>query len=119
MIQCVWYKVDYFDQIEWVKGSFSDIDIIIETLKKVTTVFHCGAKVSFHPRDAKELYVNNLKATRDLISLCVELGVKNFIYGNFGNFEKSLLRFSKKASLPSCASSVIYAKRVASPAYTC
>lgn len=77
-----WYNKppDYFDQIEWVKGSFSDIDIIIETLQKVTTVFHCGAKVSFHPRDAKELYINNLKATRDLISLCVELGVKNFIY---------------------------------------
>jgi hypothetical protein len=35
--------------------------------------------------------------------------------GNFGNFEKSRGRFSRKASRPSFASSVPYARRVASP----
>jgi|GEM_PF-1463231 len=39
-----------------------------------------------------------------------------FVQGNFGNFEKSRGRFSRKASRPSFASSVPYARRVASPA---
>jgi nucleoside-diphosphate-sugar epimerase len=34
-------------------------------LKEVDEVYHCAAKVSFHPKDEKEMYHTNIKGTEN------------------------------------------------------
>ena len=45
----------YFNQIEWMDVDFEDSESIKNVLKGVEEVYHCSAKVSFNPKDEKEL----------------------------------------------------------------
>ncbi len=41
----------FFDKIEWVDIDFDDINSLQDALKGVDEVYHCAAKVSFHPNE--------------------------------------------------------------------
>jgi nucleoside-diphosphate-sugar epimerase len=46
----------------------------------VEEVYHCAAKVSFHPKDEKEMYHTNVKGTENLLYACSGSGVKKFLH---------------------------------------
>ncbi|WP_336718919.1 NAD-dependent epimerase/dehydratase family protein [Chryseobacterium mucoviscidosis] len=71
---------DFFNRIEWVDVDFNDIYSLQEALKDVDEVYHCAAKVSFHPHDEKEMYRTNIKGTENLLYACEGSGVKKFLH---------------------------------------
>ncbi|MCE3076383.1 NAD-dependent epimerase/dehydratase family protein [Chryseobacterium gwangjuense] len=71
---------DFFNKIEWVDVDFDDIYSLQNALKDVEEVYHCAAKVSFHPRDEKEMYHTNVKGTENLLYACDGSGVKKFLH---------------------------------------
>ncbi|WP_106915125.1 NAD-dependent epimerase/dehydratase family protein [Chryseobacterium aurantiacum] len=71
---------DFFNKIEWVNVDFDDIDSLKDALKGVNEVYHCAAKVSFHPKDEKEMYHTNIKGTENLLFACEGSEVKKFLH---------------------------------------
>lgn len=71
---------DFFNRIEWVDVDFNDIYSLQDALKNVDEVYHCAAKVSFHPHDEKEMYRTNIKGTENLLYACEDSGVKKFLH---------------------------------------
>lgn len=71
---------DFFNKIEWVDIDFEDIDSLQHALNGVEEVYHCAAKVSFHPKDEKEMYHTNIKGTENLLFACEDSGVKKFLH---------------------------------------
>lgn len=71
---------DFFNKIEWVDVDFDDINALQDALKGVDEVYHCAAKVSFHPHDEKEMYRTNVKGTENLLFACEGSGVKKFLH---------------------------------------
>lgn len=70
----------FFDKIEWVDVDFDDIFSLEMALKNVTEVYHCAAKVSFHPKDEKEMYHTNIKGTENLFYACENSSVEKFLH---------------------------------------
>ena len=70
----------FFNQIEWIDVDFDDIHSLQNALKDVTEVYHCAAKVSFHPKDEKEMYHTNIKGTENLLFVCENSGVRKFLH---------------------------------------
>nr|WP_314498134.1 NAD-dependent epimerase/dehydratase family protein [uncultured Chryseobacterium sp.] len=70
----------FFSKIEWVNVDFDDIHSLQNALKGVTEVYHCAAKVSFHPRDEKEMYHTNIRGTENLLFACEDSGVTKFLH---------------------------------------
>ncbi len=71
---------DFFNKIEWVNVDFDDLDSLKDALKGVDEVYHCAAKVSFHPKDEKEMYHTNIKGTENLLYACEGSDVKKFLH---------------------------------------
>lgn len=71
---------DFFNKIEWVNVDFDDIDSLKDALKGVDEIYHCAAKVSFHPKDEKEMYNTNIKGTENLLYACEGSEVKKFLH---------------------------------------
>lgn len=69
-----------FNQIEWIDVDFDDIHNVESALKDVTEVYHCAAKVSFHPKDEKEMNHTNIKGTENLLFACENSTVKKFLH---------------------------------------
>ena len=70
----------FFRQIEWVDVDFDDIHAVEAALKDVIEVYHCAAKVSFHPKDEKEMNHTNIKGTENLLFACEGSGVQKFMH---------------------------------------
>jgi len=71
---------DFFNRIEWVDVDFDDIVSLQDALIGVDEVYHCAAKVSFHPHDEKEMYHTNVKGTENLLFACEGSEVKKFLH---------------------------------------
>lgn len=70
----------FFNKIEWINVDFDDIHSLQNALKGITEVYHCAAKVSFHPRDEKEMYHTNIRGTENLLFACEDSGVTKFLH---------------------------------------
>ena len=70
----------YFDKIQWIDTDFESIESLQESLKGVDEVYHCAAKVSFNPRDDKELFKTNIEGTRNLLYAIDSTKVKKFLF---------------------------------------
>ena len=71
---------DFFNKIEWVNVDFDDIHSLQDALIGVTEVYHCAAKVSFDPKDEKEMYHTNIKGTENLLFACDNSSVQKFLH---------------------------------------
>ncbi|GEN76456.1 NAD-dependent epimerase/dehydratase family protein [Chryseobacterium hagamense] len=70
----------FFSKIEWIDVDFDDINSLQDALEGVEEVYHCAAKVSFHPADEKEMYHTNIKGTENLLYACEGSAVKKFLH---------------------------------------
>ena len=70
----------YFDKIQWIDTDFESIESLQEALKGVDEVYHCAAKVSFNPRDDKELFKTNIEGTKNLLYAIDSTKVKKFLF---------------------------------------
>jgi nucleoside-diphosphate-sugar epimerase len=71
---------EYFDSIEWIEVDFEDIHSLQNALNGVEEVYHCAAKVSFHPKDEKKMYQTNIEGTKQLLFACQNSSVEKFLF---------------------------------------
>ena len=71
---------EFFNKIEWVDVDFDDLESLNTALIGVEEVYHCAAKVSFHPNDKAEMYHSNIDATRNLLYACENYNIKKFCF---------------------------------------
>lgn len=71
---------EFFNKIEWIEVDFTDLLSLQDALIGVTEVYHCAAKVSFHPKDEKEMYLNNINGTKNLLYACEKSSVEKFLH---------------------------------------
>ncbi len=71
---------EVFQKIEWVEVDFEDQESLKNALNGVEEVYHCAAKVSFHPKDKKQMYQTNITGTKQLLYACENAEVKKFLF---------------------------------------
>jgi dihydroflavonol-4-reductase len=71
---------EFFNKIDWFDLDFEDADSLKSALNDVTEVYHCAAKVSFHPDDNDEMLKCNIKFTENLLYACEKSSVKKFLF---------------------------------------
>lgn len=71
---------EFFNKIEWIEVDFNDINSLENALEGVKEVYHCAAKVSFHPNSRKEMYHTNIEGTKNLLYACENSSVKKFCF---------------------------------------
>lgn len=70
----------WFNKIEWVEVDMEDLDSLRLALDGVKEVYHCLAKVSFHPNDAHEMFKTNVDGTKNLLYVSEEKQVNKFLF---------------------------------------
>lgn len=70
----------FFTKIEWIDVDFDDLQSVENALIGITEVYHCAAKVSFHPDDKLEMYHSNIVGTRNLLYACENSSVQKFCF---------------------------------------
>ena len=70
----------YFEKIQWVDIDFEDIHSLEKMVSGVDEVYHCAAKVSFHPNDKYQMYHTNIEGTKQLLYACQNSSVKKFCF---------------------------------------
>lgn len=71
---------EFFNKIEWIDVDFDDLDSLKNALNGVEEVYHCAAKVSFHPKKKQEMYHTNIEGTKQLLYACENSSVKKFLF---------------------------------------
>ena len=71
---------DFFNKIQWIDVDFDDIASLEKVLVGVEEVYHCAAKVSFHPARRKEMFHTNIEGTKNLLYACENSSVKKFLF---------------------------------------
>jgi nucleoside-diphosphate-sugar epimerase len=70
----------YFEKIQWIDIDFEDIHSLEKAIEGVSEVYHCAAKVSFHPNDKNQMYHTNIEGTKQLLYACQDSTVKKFCF---------------------------------------
>nr|WP_319401068.1 NAD-dependent epimerase/dehydratase family protein [uncultured Carboxylicivirga sp.] len=70
----------FYKKIEWFEGDLHDYFSLLDALDDVDKVFHCAAMVSFKPKDAKEMFSNNVEGTANLVNACIEKKTPRFCF---------------------------------------
>ncbi|MEP6466315.1 MAG: NAD-dependent epimerase/dehydratase family protein [Parafilimonas sp.] len=68
------------DKIEWIKGDLFDVILLEETLDGIDEVYHCAAKVSFNPKNKKELFKTNIEGTANIVNACLIANVNKLLH---------------------------------------
>lgn len=71
---------EYFEKINWIDVDFDNLNSLEKALEGVEKVYHCAAKVSFHPNDEKKMYHTNIEGTTQLLYACENSSVKKFLF---------------------------------------
>jgi len=66
--------------IEWVNGDLYDAVLLDELLTDVGEVYHCAGKVSFNPKDKRELFKTNIEGTANIVNACLNNSVKKLLH---------------------------------------
>jgi dihydroflavonol-4-reductase len=67
-------------RIEWIKGNISDVILLEDILQDGDEVYHCAAKVSFNPKDKRELFKTNVEGTANIVNACLNAGIKKLLH---------------------------------------
>lgn len=71
---------EFFNKIKWIDVDFNDLTSLKNALIGVEEVYHTAGKVSFNPKDEKEIYNTNVEATKNLLYACENSSVKKFCF---------------------------------------
>ncbi|WP_276479771.1 NAD-dependent epimerase/dehydratase family protein [Paraflavitalea pollutisoli] len=68
------------DRVEWVDGDVLDIVSLDEAMEEVDAVIHAAAKVSFDPKEKRDLFHINIDGTANMINVALEKEVSRFVH---------------------------------------
>jgi len=67
-------------RVEWVEGDLLDVLSLRDGMQGCDEVMHCAAMVSFHPRDAEQMYEVNVQGTANVVDMALELGIDRLLH---------------------------------------
>lgn len=68
------------DKVEWVEGDILDILSLQKAMEGCQAVVHCAGMVSYHKKDAKQLFRINAEGTANMVNVALRQEVKHFIH---------------------------------------
>ena len=72
--------IPYAHQIEWFEADLQDYNAIEQAMNGCSHVYHCAAKVSFDPKDKKEIWQTNVQGTAHIVNAALFLGIQKLLY---------------------------------------
>jgi len=69
-----------YEKIDWVTGDLTDIPSLDVAMDGATSVYHCGALISFDPSDRGRLLKVNQEGTRNIVNLCLHKDIPRLYY---------------------------------------
>ena len=69
-----------FDTVEWVEGDVLDPGLLEIALEGVDAVIHSAAKVSFSPKEQREMFKTNIEGTANVINAALLKNIKRFLH---------------------------------------
>ncbi|MEJ2584407.1 MAG: SDR family oxidoreductase [Robiginitalea sp.] len=78
-----WYgpqEMALYEKIEWVPGNLTDLPSLDAAMEGASVVYHCGALISFDPRDQGRLLKTNQEGTRNIVNLCLHKEIPRLYY---------------------------------------
>ncbi len=67
-------------KIEWVDADLLDFGAIDDAIQGIAEIYHCGAIVSFYPKDHQAMLRVNIEGTANLVNQAIEHKVLKFCY---------------------------------------
>ena len=67
-------------KIRWFEADLMDYGAIEDAMDGINEVYHCGAVVSFYPKDHKAMLKVNIEGTANLVNKSIEHKVEKFLY---------------------------------------
>ena len=67
-------------KIQWVDADLMDYGAIEDAMEGIAEIYHCGAVVSFYPKDHQEMLRVNIEGTANLVNKAIEYKVEKFCY---------------------------------------
>lgn len=71
---------ELLSKIKWIDADLIDHGAMEDAMNGVTEIYHCGAVVSFYPKDHKAMLKVNIESTANLVNLAIEHKVSKFCY---------------------------------------
>lgn len=71
---------DVNEKITWFDADILDTVSLSDAFKGVTHVIHTAAVVSFNPRRADQVMDINVQGTRNVVNVCLALGIKRLVH---------------------------------------
>lgn len=71
---------DVAAQVEWVEGDLLDILSLQEAMEGCQAVIHCAGMVSYHKKDARQLFQVNAEGTTNMVNAALRQKVKRFVH---------------------------------------
>lgn len=68
------------EKIEWVNGDILDVISLEEAMEGVDAIIHSAAKVSFEPREKREMFEINIEGTANVVNTAIEKNIRRFIH---------------------------------------
>jgi dihydroflavonol-4-reductase len=97
-------------KIEWMDADMVDYGAIEDAMGGVDEIYHCGAVVSFYPKDHKAMLKVNIEGTANLVNQAIEHKVSKFCYvssaATLGRAENTDLSTEETYWVPSKKNSV-------------
>ncbi len=71
---------DVYEKTEWIEGDILDIESLNALISNADYVIHSAAKVSYNPKDRKEVYQVNVEGTANIVNVCLSQNPKKLIF---------------------------------------
>lgn len=71
---------ELFNKIEWKQADLQNIEELDDVVEGCSTIYHCAAMVSFHPKDAYKMYEVNVHGTRNLVDVALTHEITKFCH---------------------------------------
>lgn len=66
--------------IEWIQGDIFDTVLLEDIMTGINEVYHCAAKISYNPKDRKQLFKTNVEGTANIVNAALNAGVKKLVH---------------------------------------
>ncbi|MFT4155062.1 NAD-dependent epimerase/dehydratase family protein [Parafilimonas sp.] len=66
--------------VEWVQGDLFDVVLLEEIMQGVDEVYHCAGKISYNPKDKRQLFKTNAEGTANIVNAALHAGVRKLLH---------------------------------------
>jgi nucleoside-diphosphate-sugar epimerase len=69
-----------FEKVDWIRADLFDLPALYEAMDEVDAVIHSAAKISFLPKEKKEMFKTNIEGTANIVNTAIDKEIKKLVY---------------------------------------